>query len=188
MKIATFILLLLSLTVSTFAQQKTNIEILDSLCNLMPLYLHHEFADVNELKLDFNKHPHAWYPEQKIVNSGKFTIKESDSIPRLSILLSDFGVKYRRLNADSLIREIHLDYEAVLYKDGIAIPHPGKKLAYIDSISEKDLGILQDSAFPFSKSEVPEKDKTWLDDALEPIIVVGSAALTVLLFFTVRSN
>ncbi len=171
-----------------FAELPTNMQLLDSLTSKVPAEIKAEFPELTELSLDFNEHPNAWYVEQKIVNSGLFTVKEKDSIPKLSILLSEFGVKYIRISSDSLERQIHIKYEAVLYDNGITKPHIGMDLIVKDRFSEKDLAIIESSPYPFSRSPVPEQKTTWIDEALEPVILVGSAALTVILFFTVRSN
>ncbi len=188
MKYIIYIFVFSLYTVSLFAETPTNMQLLDSLTSELPKNIKADFADVSEVKLDFNKHPNAWFIEQKIVNSKLFKIVDSDSVPKLSVLLSEFGVRYTRLNNDSLEREVKIKYEAVLYDNGITKPHDGKEYIFRDSVAEKDLAIIESSAYPFSKSPVPEQNKSWLDEALEPAILVGSAALTVILFFTVRSN
>lgn len=188
MKFIVYIFFALLFSYPLRAEMKTNMQLLDSLTSKLPHELSKSFPEVGELRLDFNEHPNAWYVEQKIVNSGLFTVKESDSLPKLSVLLSDFGVRYIRINSDTLERQIKIKYEAVLYDNGLSKPHKGNMWLIKDRIAEQDLAIIESSPYPFSKAPVPEPDKTWLDDALEPVILVGSAALTVLLFFTVRSN
>ncbi len=188
MKLSIYIVFGLLSSSFLFAELPTNMQILDSLTSKVPAEIKADFPELTELSLDFNEHPNSWYVEQKIVNSGLFTIKEIDSTPKLSILLSEFGVKYIRISSDSLERHIRIKYEAVLYDNGITKPHKGLDLVVKDRFAEKDLLIVESSPYPFSKSPVPEQETTWLDEALEPVILVGSAALTVILFFTVRSN
>ncbi len=188
MKLIYYIVFTIFLSVSLYAETHTNMQLLDSLASKIPGEIKKEFPNLSEVQLDFNKHPNAWFVEQKIVNSKLFSVKEIDTLPKLSILLSEFGVKYNRINSDSLEREVTIKYEAVLYDKSQTRSHEGRNWTIKDNIAQKDLAIIESSPYPFNKAPVPEEEKTWLDEALEPVILVGSAALTVILFFTVRSN
>lgn len=57
---------------------------------------------------------------------------------------------------------------------------------YIDTVEVKDIRELENPSFPFTQSQLPAEP--FFSSAYEPIIAVGAAALTVILFYTVRSK
>ncbi|MER3329251.1 MAG: hypothetical protein RIF34_06690 [Candidatus Kapaibacterium sp.] len=58
---------------------------------------------------------------------------------------------------------------------------------YTDTIEIANLALIEDETFPFTKGKLIEHSSFW-DDAIEPVIFVGSAAVIIYLLFTVRSS
>jgi hypothetical protein len=58
---------------------------------------------------------------------------------------------------------------------------------YTDTIDTDNISRIEDESFPFTKGILIEESSFW-DDALEPAIFVGSAAVIIYLLFTVRSG
>jgi len=56
----------------------------------------------------------------------------------------------------------------------------------IDTVKVEDINSLENPAFPFTQASVPPEP--FLSGIAEPIIAIGTAALAVVLFFTIRSE
>lgn len=56
-----------------------------------------------------------------------------------------------------------------------------------DTINTDIISQIEDETFPFTKGKMIEKSSFW-DDAIEPVVYVGAAAVIVYLLFTVRSK
>jgi hypothetical protein len=62
------------------------------------------------------------------------------------------------------------------------------KYTYQDTISESEISKVENTNFPISIGKKNKEESTFLDDILEPIIITGTIAVTVILLFTIRSN
>ncbi len=58
---------------------------------------------------------------------------------------------------------------------------------FTDTIDTDNISRIEDESFPFTKGKLIEESSFW-DDALEPALFVGSAAVIIYLLFTVRSS
>jgi len=56
-----------------------------------------------------------------------------------------------------------------------------------DKIDINTISSIENSNYPFTKGELIEESSFW-DDALEPAVFVGAAAVAIYLLFTVRSG
>lgn len=59
---------------------------------------------------------------------------------------------------------------------------------YSDTLSSAYVDFIQSGDYDFAKSTLPPKNKSFLDEIIEPVLVVGSVVLTVILLFSVRSK
>lgn len=59
--------------------------------------------------------------------------------------------------------------------------------AYTDTIDIDNIARLEDESFPFTKGVLIQESSFW-DDAIEPVVFIGSAAVIIYLLFTVRSS
>lgn len=59
---------------------------------------------------------------------------------------------------------------------------------YRDTVSAAQTLILQTRTFPFFYAEIPPENSSFIDTISEPAIVIGSAVLSVLLFFFIRTQ
>ncbi|NMB80520.1 MAG: hypothetical protein GYA14_01745, partial [Ignavibacteria bacterium] len=58
--------------------------------------------------------------------------------------------------------------------------------SYKDTVEVESIGRIENPAIPFTQSAIPELP--FFSNLLEPIIVVGTLIVTIILFFTVRSK
>ena len=55
-----------------------------------------------------------------------------------------------------------------------------------DTVGVDDITLLENSAYPFTQGKLPPEP--FFSGILEPLVAVGTAALAVILFFTIRSK
>ncbi len=58
--------------------------------------------------------------------------------------------------------------------------------SYTDTVASSDIKNLENPSYPFTQAQLPAEP--FISSIYEPVIAVGAAALTVILFFTVRSK
>ncbi len=58
---------------------------------------------------------------------------------------------------------------------------------YTDTVDIANIARLEDESFPFTNGQLIEHSSFW-DDAIEPVVFVGAAAIIIYLLFTVRSS
>jgi hypothetical protein len=58
--------------------------------------------------------------------------------------------------------------------------------SFIDTVKFDDVKNLENPAYPFTQGKLPSEP--FFSGLLEPVVIVGSAALAVILFFTIRSK
>ncbi len=89
---------------------------------------------------------------------------------------------------DSLVRKVSFSAEGNLKYNGAITPIPDKKSFFSDIISRDDIDAVEDKNFSYARGIVPERDDWFYRNIIEPAIVVGTAAITIILLFTVRSQ
>jgi len=113
----------------------------------------------------------------------------SESPIKLKLNVKDFSVEYFELKSEDLQRKISLDFVVFLEeKDGDIKILNKQEFTYSDTISNNDLELIENSNYPFTKGKFPTKNKSIFDEIIEPVVIVSAAIISVVLFFTVRSN
>jgi hypothetical protein len=106
--------------------------------------------------------------------------------------LDNAGVNYNKVFKDGWFGAMLVEREAVI-RGTYIIENKGvylssKKFEYTitDTIKKDDINRLENLSLPFTKNEIPPEP--FFSGLLEPVIAVGTAVVTVILFFTVRSK
>ncbi len=165
-------------------KQNINLQALNTKTNLEIFNDNFELAVLNNIEIIKDT------KEQKIsINSKQKETNNNQEISNLSLNINNFEINYNSIdNSDKFQREILLDFvikytdsnnNKILLKD---------KYVYQDSISEAEINQVENSNFPISIGKKNKEESTFLDDILEPIIITGTIAVTVILLFTIRSN
>jgi hypothetical protein len=132
-------------------------------------------------------------PLTRILSDKGIKILSSDSTGRITqvqLAIRKAFVVYEKdpLEDDSLFRRIEFELEGTLQCEGIIIPIPLISKAYSDMISREDINSIENKAYEFTTADVPERDNWFYKSIIEPVIVFGTAAVAVILLFTVRSQ
>jgi hypothetical protein len=119
----------------------------------------------------------------------RFYYSESDTISKLELLVNQFRIEYAKIpdEKNKLKRTIAFSVSALIKRKSLAInPFKFDTLA-TDTIDVESIGYIERDGSPF-KGELPPEKETFFDRYIEPIVVIVSSALVVLLFFSVRSK
>jgi hypothetical protein len=201
-KIIINIFLVLLLTCPALYSQapklKTNFELLDS---LVSLYAGNFFEIIKstpqgKICLKFNDHPAKWLFTNKILekNAGRYTFLTKDTnvadCPKIEISINDLSVKYLNEpeSSDSLIRISNIKVSGSVETSGKLETLPVFSKTVKDTISRNDIEYVKSVQHDFANSPVPEPKKTLFEDIIQPLIIITTAAVSILLLFTVRSN
>jgi len=139
-------------------------------------------------------HPLSQYIEGILISelstrNLRFYYSESDTIPKLELLVNQFRIEYAKIpdGKNKLKRTIAFSVSALIKMKSLPInPFKFDTLA-TDTIDVESIGYIERDGSPF-KGELPAEKETFFDRYIEPIVVIVSSALVVLLFFSVRSK
>jgi hypothetical protein len=129
----------------------------------------------------------SFLPSEKI---KVFTIAVGDfKTPRLECMAE---IKTEYINAESnrdlVIRTISVKTSGILSsKNGSIVSIPGMQTQKTDLVPREKIDYYNGSR-PFSKSIPPEQPTSLWQDIVQPLVIVGTAVITVGLLFTVRSK
>ena len=179
-----------------FAQSKTNLEVFN---NLVDSSANAVFNNANEQSISY-KILNKTIPEYSALN-----VRAENSLIRA-------GIKADNNNLDnkiiySILRATVLYTE--LFKDGVFGGYLMERKFILsgeyqinvlsstlnadtfhytltDTISYDNIDFIENNSLPFTKSKLP--DEPFFPSLLEPVIAITAVAVTVILFFSVRSN
>jgi len=115
---------------------------------------------------------------------------EELNIPQVNIVIEEAGVEYGEVERDGWFGdyyttrtiEIKGNYMQTFSEKGLEEFNISKK----DTVKVSDIEKLENESFPFTQGNIPAEP--FLSSIWEPVIAIGIAAVTVFLFFTVRSK
>lgn len=135
--------------------------------------------------------------ENKIISllkdSGKTVLTVPDtSGPAVSLAFEEAKVYYPDMFRDGFFgpfmvkREVLLKGNYIISLNGRVTDTRNFKYRNEDTVGQNDLKTLENSAYPFTRGEMPPEPV--FSSLLEPVIALGTAAAVIYLFFTIRSK
>ena len=198
-KISGFLILLVfSFSFSfTVAQTKTNLEIFYGLVDSSVAKINQNINS-KDLKVTFSTGDYyRLFQNQVIADFVKLgrnilsdSIKTSPGFETINYSIDNANVKYGDMERNGLLgdfvmqRKIDLSGSYSISKETVISER--FDYAYIDTVSVDDAKAIENPSFPFTQAEIPSEP--FFSSLLEPAIAIGSAALAVILFFTIRSK
>jgi hypothetical protein len=116
--------------------------------------------------------------------------KSDSSVSEISFIIDKTNVSYGELFQQKLFgdyyteREITLSGNYLLFSPGISTHN--FSYSYIDTVNISEIKSIENNALPFTQAKIPSEPL--FSSIYEPVIAVGAAAVTVILFFTIRSK
>ena len=191
-----FILLILFCT-SVNAQQKTNLDIINNLIEKSVTKVD-SILNVNKsINLSVTAPSSLELLKSKIFKSfqdNNYTLSASsnESNPTVNYTLSTLKVEYKNPFSDGLFssllaeREISLNSTFTITGIDKKINSYGFNETKIDTVKLDEIHSLENPTLPFTQSEIPSSPL--LSNLWEPILVVGTLIITIVLLFSVRSK
>ncbi len=193
MRIFSVISFVFLLGVSTASAVQSNYEVADSLMQEISKSYCEELkargAESVELKIgdsDTEKLLKYYLVEYGANYGLKFNAGDSEASlePIIKKIVFDYG---KSSESGEIIRTATLETAAVLKIDSEYLTLPERNLKYTDTIPEDQIPTLERSEFDFVVGSFPEDETGFIKKYGEPLILISSAALTVILLFSVRS-
>lgn len=128
----------------------------------------------------------------RLNDSGfKFFLKSCDTCRKLQISVNKFAIDYKRIRREKptnlIVRTIELELIALIKDPETFIKSITYPKTYRDTISTDNFDFVEQDGAPFTAPK-PKEPENFLKKYFEPIAIIGSTALAILLFFTVRSK
>lgn len=152
---------------------------------------------VSEISIEITVPDNYQILKSDILNSfaGKFksvSDKKSGTGNFIRYDLKNADVNYTNMFRDGFLgslkveREISIAGSFLLFDEDVIEKSEGFEFAVKDTVDVDNVALLENPALPFTQSELPEEP--FLSGLLEPVVAIGSAAMAVIIFFTVRSK
>jgi phosphoribosylaminoimidazole-succinocarboxamide synthase len=175
---------------------KTNIDIIDSLISNYSKEITKQLnsREIKKAVLQVNNHSASELVYKHILansNGIEFSFKKDSSAVLVNNIITKANVRYENYpnNNDSVYRIIEVDISTILsLESGKAESINPTPETYSELISRDDIKLIDSKEFTFTTSEVPQKKLTFYEKIAEPLIIVTTAILTVVLLFTIRSG
>ncbi|OGU15584.1 MAG: hypothetical protein A2X61_03240 [Ignavibacteria bacterium GWB2_35_12] len=177
---------------------KTNFEIIDSLLNnYTDKFCNNQFLQKGEIiRLEITSHPARWLLMDKLLRelAHDSCAISNDSTKNVScsyeININNILVKYLKnnLSQDSLDREIVVHISASRLNNDKIVPLEEFKSSFTDRIARDNVVSVDSKQYDFASSPVPLREKTFFEEIVQPVILIASTVVAVVLLFTVRSN
>lgn len=176
----------------TTAQMKSNFEIAEELTQQSVNELQVEI-DVEELMFKSNLTGEFKILENGFMNSVKSRFPSSNFANdnfHFSYSIKSIETKYENSFQKNLFGDLHCERKIILngswFGNDSKTPLKNFSFTSVDTISVLEIENVENGSIYFTRGEIPDTP-IW-SSIYEPIIIIGSAAAAVYLFFTVRSK
>ena len=181
-----------------YGQTKTNLDVFYSLTDSLVNKIISEIPS-NEKNIQLTLNLGQRYSlfantikDQFIKNGKEIIVQPMDAInnPTVNIVMEGVGVEYGEMFRSGFFGAHYLPRYSTIFGNYLqTFSGKGKQefeITKIDTIKVEDLNSLENPSYPFTQAELPPAP--FLSGFAEPLIAIGTAALVVVLFFTVRSE
>lgn len=176
------ILIILVMSCTIAVASPTNLEVItnsiDSLAKQSTANIYNKKIKIHSEYIELIDKLESSYEKQ----DSNYQVTNSTQYGTL-ISLDTIQIEY---NATNNIRTVRLVANIQTLADDNIVSYTFPYI-YTDTIDTDNISRIEDESFPFTKGKLIEESSFW-DDALEPAIFVGSAAIIIYLLFTVRSS
>lgn len=197
-KITSFMCILVAMLVlaaaqnSTAEEVRTNFTILDSLTKAAIQQLcAASGVESDSIVCSVKEHAAEWLVTARLAEYCPKIHLRAPTPSTGTLGITSFGVRYERLTAydDSLRRICTVAFAGTfIRKSGELAAFPATTVSHADIIAISDITSAESGGYDFSRGAIPQRDSGFMKDIIEPLVIVSTAALTVLLLFTVRSQ
>jgi hypothetical protein len=195
---AAFLLFVISINCNLYSQSKTNLEVFYSLTDSLVDDINSELLESQKqisltLNLGDRYSLFANTIKDRFVKNGREIVEgpnNKTNIPNVDIVMEGAGVEYGEMFRNGFFGTHYIQRYSTIF--GNFLQSSSDKglqefeITIVDTVKVEEISLLENPTFPFTQASVPPEP--FLSGVAEPIIAIGTAALAVVLFFTIRSE
>jgi hypothetical protein len=178
------------------AQTVTNLDRFYSVVDSASTSFVDDLGNIKEVELELGLGTYyAVFANQvrsKILRNGIKLSSSNDSsgnIEKVNFTIGECSVKYSQPERDGLFGDYFTD-RTIEVQGNYFVPSNQKvkefNIAKKDRVNVDDVEKIENRSYPFTHGDLPPEP--FFSSLLEPIVAVGAAAITIILFFSVRSK
>lgn len=179
--------------ISASAQEKTNLDVFTELIDSSVVNAASLIPDtVKDIDFELASSSFAVFNSTIISglsNRGFKLVSDSNSF-KLQYFIDNAATSYGDVYGDGFLGDYFVPRKIILsggYNfSGRTTFTRNFNYSYQDTVSVDSIGSIENSAYPFTQAKLPAEP--FFPGILEPVIAIGTAALAVILFFTIRSK
>jgi len=179
------------------SQTLSNLEVINSLVDLSAKGVSSTLQNNSETFRFENNTPteYSALNERVISALTKNSVKinnDSSHSNKISYIISHAGVEYSDIFRDGMFgeylleRKFFLSGNYVVAEAKTVVSSDSFDLSKTDTVSYSNISFIENSSLPFTQANVPSEP--FLPSIVEPVIVITAVAVTIILFFTVRTK
>ena len=112
------------------------------------------------------------------------------NIPSVDIVMEGAGVEYGEMFRSGFFGTHYIQRYSTIFGNYLqTFSEEGKQefeITTLDTVKVEDINSLENPSYPFTQAAVPPEP--FVSGLAEPLIAIGTAALVIVLFFTIRSE
>ena len=186
------------LAVQFFAQPHTNLEVINSLIDSSTQQIAGEInSKTVEFFIDYKSPAEFSFLNEQLIsglikNKIKIIVDTITTGSKIIYSLSDAGVFYSDIFRSGLFggylieRKFKLSGSYIIEKNGSVTDSESFNLTKTDTIDYDFINIIETPSLTFTQGNIPSQP--FFPSIIEPLIAITAVAITVILFFTVRSK
>ena len=191
-----FVFIFLLFQTSIYSQSISNLDRFYSLVDSASSLLLKDLGDAKKINLELNLGiDYSIFANQvrgKLLRAGKEIVKtdsSSENTLTINFVIDNCFVGYSEPKKDGVFGDF-LTERSIELLGNYFISNQSQvkdfKLTVKDTINVEDVEEVENRSFPFTQGELPPEP--FFSSLLEPIVAIGAAAVTIFLFFSVRSK
>lgn len=185
-------------TLRVNCQTKTNLDVFYSLSDSLVDKINSEIPSSEKkilltLNLGQNYSLFSNSIKDRFIKNGKEILDQPPdelNIPTVDIVMEGAGVEYGEMFRSGFFGTHYIQRYSTIFGNYLqTFSDKGKQefeITALDTVKVEDINSLENQSYPFTKGTVPAEP--FMSGLAEPLIAIGTAALVIVLFFTIRSE
>ncbi|GAB4135383.1 MAG: hypothetical protein Fur0015_08240 [Ignavibacteriales bacterium] len=193
MKTRNILLLLFCFVIQIKSQTVTNIDLFYNQIDSVVIKIKRELSGVEKIKLEFISPADLSYLKSHVFYSfAKNKIISDTANDAVEFKIDKASVRYENLEKENFLGEfiadrfIEVSGSYLIKKNSDIVFSHDIHEEYSDKVSASDIKELENNSLPFTQGKFPAEP--FFNSLYEPIIAVSAIAISVYLFFSVRSK
>ena len=191
--LSVIVILVFGFLSKSFSQSESNLKVIQNLIDSSSVLILNKLNKANKISVEINTPENLVYLRNSILKSFSEKVKLSDSADiQLKINLDNVDIKYSKLEKDGFWgnhraeRNISISGNYIIYNNSESLAADDFELSSISNCLIEELSNLENTSLNFTKGKIPEEP--FFSGLYEPLIAVSAIAVTIYLFFSVRSK